>query len=138
MGASIHCHLEVFDGDKWYHWSAPCIYRDSIFFDLVAEIYGKLDSIVPLRGLPDDMSEVTKICYEQDKESYYPHHEGWLSAQELDLLQLRLVQYYKKIPTKNPREYDLEDHYFHTYIHGNSIVLHQGWEDARFIFWFDN
>lgn len=140
MGTSIHCHLEVSDGDKWYHWSAPAIYRDEIFFDLLAGIYGRIPPIVPLRDLPEGMSEVTSFCYNQDVENYSPlHHRGWLKSEELDLLQIELNKHFKALhPEISPRKYDLEDGYFHTFINGNAIMLHQGWKDVRLIFWFDN
>ena len=35
-------------------------------------------------------------------------------------------------------EYELETGILHTFINGNTLAQHQGWDDLRLIFWFDN
>lgn len=142
MSTSIHMHLEVKKDDQWLHFAAPNMYYDGVFFDLIAGIHVETDQIVPLRGLPEavpgsEISEVTQFCYEQDQQNFRLHHIGWLGADELILLQKCLNDQYDK--SKNDwRSYDLEEHYFHTFINGNAVALHQGWDDIRLIFWFDN
>lgn len=137
MGASIHMHIEVRSGDTWHHYAAPHMFRNGIFFDLVAGINGKLQPVVPPRGLPENLSFITRHDWEQDSKSYRLHHAGWLSAEELAELQERL----KEVCGNSARshlDYDLEEGFLHTYINGNALTLHQGWNDLRFIFWFDN
>lgn len=139
MGTSIHMHIEVKDGSQWHHYASPHMYRDRTFFQLLANVYPG-SQITPLsfeRGLPEDISFVTRHDYKQDCENYAVHHESWLSSSEIEELQQRLNEIYRGT-TKPFREYDLEDHYFNTMINGNPVFLHQGWDDVRFIFWFDN
>ena len=60
MGAKIHMHIEVKSSDTWYHYAAPSMFRDRVFFDLLGGIYNKEAAVVPPRGLPEDLSFVTK------------------------------------------------------------------------------
>ena len=87
MGASIHMHIEVKSGDTWHHYAAPSMFRNAVFFDLVAGIYDKLQPVAPLRGLPENLSFVTQHDWKQDSENFRPHHVGWLKAKELIELQ---------------------------------------------------
>lgn len=139
MGAKIHMHLEVKKDGRWLHFAVPHMYRGCQFFNLLAGIYSG-EPIVPLRGLPSEvdgecMSEVTRFCYNQDRQGYRLHHEGYLLAEELVALQERLWDIFGD---KGKDEHDLEFGYFHTCINGNTIAQHQGWDDVRLIFWFDN
>ena len=136
MGASIHMHIEVKSGDTWYHYAAPSMFRDRAFFDLVGGIYNEEAAIVPPRGLPEDLSFVTKHDWNQDRMGYRLHHAGWLKAEELRMLQQKLDE--KFLDSKKAMKYDLESELLHTYINGNALASHQGWDDLRLIFWFDN
>ena len=135
MSTSIHMHIEVKKDGQWQHYSAPSMLREGQFFDLLAGIYGIDTPVVPVKGLPNDMSGITQYCYEMDSESYCPHHQGWLSSAELRLLQQRLRDLN---PAMDPFDVDLEGVFFHCYINGNAVSSHQGFEDSRLIFWFDN
>ena len=107
-----------------------------MFFDLVAGLSGNLSPIVPLKGLPDDMSGLTMECYLLDAKDYMRlHHQGWLSSEELHVLQKRLIKLRSKT---SPWETDLEEAYFHCYIRGNAVSSHKGFDDSRLVFWFDN
>lgn len=141
MGMSIHMHIETKKNGQWHHFSAPALMRDSWFFALLrgqdmelAQNKG-IKPVAPIKGLPDDLSFVTAFCHEQDKKSYKIHHESWLGADELVTLQERMDDIFKD---KDPLERDLDYSYLHTYINGNSVASHQGWDDVRLIFWFDN
>lgn len=136
MGATIHMHIETKLGDNWFHYSAPSIFRDRDFFEIVAGIYEGQPMIVP-RGLPEKLSFETQRSFDLDSKRFKPHHIGWLSSKELVELQKRLIEIGEE-QGKNSLECDLEEEYFHTYICGNSIACHKGWDDSRFIFWFDN
>lgn len=137
MGASIHMHIEVKKNGRWLHYSAPAINRDQTFFGMVAGLDTGIEPVVPPKGLPDDLSEVTLFCLEQDKENYKIHHATWLGTNELFDLQDALKAYHEPLG-HGPLVYDLEYAYFNTYINGNSIAQHQGWDDVRLVAWFDN
>ena len=138
MGASIKMHIEVKDKQgSWHHYHAPHMFRQTEFFDLVAGFYHPTEAIVPPRGLPADLSMVTRFCHEQDKSSYKLKSEGWLGADELEKLQKEID---RRHPFKNgcrENEPDLEFGYFHALINDNCGFQHQGWEDVRLVCWFE-
>ena len=90
-----------------------------------------------VKGLPADMSDVTEFCYNQDKEHYYLHGEGALSADDIYNLQEHLFALHADEPHCK-LAYDLEESIFHTYVAGSSISRHLGWDDTRIVFWYDN
>lgn len=137
MGASIHMHIEVKSHGIWYHYAAPHMFRNFIFFDLLGGIYGKHQPVVPPRGLPHDRTFVTQHDWTQDGESSRLHHAGWLSANELPELQARIKELCQGTGA-DPMSYDLECGILNTFVNGNSLSQHQGWDDLRLIFWFDN
>lgn len=135
MGTSIHMHIEVKHNDTWHHYAAPHMFRNRDFFDLVAGAYGGQPIVSP-RGLPENLSFVTQHDFEQDSRGYRLHHTGWLGADELVKLQERINEVFH-VSNVTSMEYDLESGIFHTFINGNTLAQHQGWDDLRFIFWFD-
>lgn len=137
MGATIHMHVETRRGDTWFHFAAPSILRDRTFFQLLADLDGDgvRKPVAPARGLPADLSEVTRFCRRQDGERVKCHHESYLTASELETLQERLWDIFGD---RGALQHDLEGHYFNTYINGNTVAQHQGWDDVRLVYWFDN
>lgn len=146
MGTTMHTHIETKKDGKWLHYGAPAVARDYAVF---AAINGKrldcLDEMLrkdirpqaSIKSLPDDMSEVTKICYEQDKESYYLRDEGILTAKDIENLQAHLDELREKHPHWIG-SCDLEEDIFRTYIADSAIASHRGWDDVRIVFWYDN
>ena len=137
MSIGSHMHIEVKKDGKWFHFASPDIPRDSAFFDLVSGVCLRLKPVADPRGLPGDMSEITRFCHDQDRQHNRLHHRGWLDSGELAELQRRLDEHYGG-SGKDPREYDLEHGYLRTSIDGGTIADHRGWDDARLVFWFDN
>lgn len=137
MSTGIHMHLEAKLDDIWYHYSQPSILKECHFFELLAGIYDG-NPIVQLRGIPDDISFMTRYCLDRDKECFKPHHEGWIGADEIWELQKRLIEVHKRYNIYDPLGSDLEASYFHCYMDGGSIASHRGFDDVRLIFWFDN
>ena len=88
-----------------------------------------------MNELPADMSEVTAFCYEQDSNMCRLHGEFVLTAEDIKNLQKHLWEENEYDPKA---KWDLEDAIFHTYINGNTISAHQGWDDVRIIGWYDN
>lgn len=110
--------------------------------------------------LPDDISIVTAIAYREDNHSCHNlHHEGFATKDDLIKMQHvlntttsnaeRALKDFAissfgagEIATNiiaefNPKV-DLEEDIFHTYICGNEIAAHTGFNDVRVVFWFDN
>lgn len=140
MGCSAHTHIEVKKDGKWFHFGAPNVKQNYILFaamagerlnDLRESTRNAIRPVARIHAMPNDISEVTKFCYEQDKKHYYLHNITVLEAKDLRPLQ-------KHLDELDERRYDLEENVFYTYINDNSLASHQGWDDLRIIMWFDN
>lgn len=145
MGCNMHAHIELRlkDDNTWHHYGSPAIRRDYDLFSLVA---GKKLNRLPrvhskvmetgiathLTKLPEDASIITKISYKQDNERYTPKCLCVLPADSLVPLQNHLDD------LNDGHDRDLEGAIFRTYINGNALAAHQGYEDLRIICWFDN
>ena len=141
MGCNIHAHIEVKHDGNWLHFAAPNVARDYKLFNLIAAVRDQPADCRPTvckhQGLPDDISIVTKLCLEQEQ-GYGAHHKGWLYDSDIRELQSRLYDIHPEITRTGIDELDLEHSIFSTYICGNSIASHDGFEDVRVVFWFDN
>lgn len=142
MGAMIHAHIEVKKDAQWFHYAAPAFRRDYELFALIAGVRaeGRLADVQRIAtgyGLPEDMSEVTRICREQDS-GYGIHDEGYMTAADVKALQEALYTRHPEVRRTGIDEMDLEYSIFKTYVNGGTLAAHEGWDDLRVIFWFDN
>lgn len=146
MGTTIHAHIEVKRGMRWVHYGAPNVDRNYLLFaainherieDFRPSIREQIIPQASIKDLPNDMSEVTEFCYLQDKSGMKLHGEGVLTAEDIRNLQNHLYEL-TNTELNYINKYDLEESIFRTYINGNSIASHQGWDDVRIIFWYDN
>lgn len=144
MGTTMHAHIEVKKNGRWFHFAAPIVPQNYFFFAVVngegleyfrPSVREIIHPIASINELPNDMSEVTEFCYNQDKESFHVHGEGVLLAPDLRGLQYHLWDANEYDPKG---KWDIDEVFFRTYINGNSIILHQGWDDVRVIFWYDH
>ncbi len=145
MGTTMHAHIEVKKNGTWLHYACPNVTRNYLFFAFVngtrkedfenqPDVYNKINPVCRINKIPDDISEVTSICLDMDAEVYRIKRFGVLEGSDLETLQHRLWKFNDSIDP----EWDLEDGLFNTYIGGNSIAGHNGFDDVRVIFWFDN
>lgn len=133
MGCDIHMHVEIRKRDKWLLYNQPNIDRDYGLFEKMAGVRGHVsEAISPPKGLPGDVSEVTKIDHDYDGSD--AHSESWLSLDEITAL--------NKWWDSN-REGFFEGQF--GYIFGNGYDYHKypndlqpPIDDVRFVFWFDN
>ncbi len=137
MGCDIHLHTEVKFRGKWEHMGAPNIDRDYELFAKMAGVRGDVEAIALPRGVPNDISLLTKIDLERWEGDGHSH--SWLTGEELDAL----GKWY---------EQKLKSHgrftYFKMiigYLFGNNWDVKKypkdypdGVEDSRAVFWFDN
>ena len=141
MATTMHAHIEyrTKDGD-WLHYAAPDVKADYRLFSIVAGIRSETTGIRrPLaapRGLPPDLSEVTRISYGLDKDNGSLKGETWLGADEF----VRLQERWNELnPGLGSLEKDFEETVFSTYgPGGTAIATHNGFEDARVVFWFED
>ena len=144
MGTSIHAHVEVKKDGQWHHYHAPIVERNYELFGMMAGVRAMLTRdgrlfkpVASIKGLPEDISLVTKVAYEQDKGKGV-HHESVLTAEDIVKLQDLLYWAHPEVVRTGIDELDLEYSIFRTYINGNCIHSHQGWDDVRIVCWFDN
>lgn len=158
MGTTMHAHIEVKKDEKWLHYGCPDVQRNYLVFACIngmrkdsfenePELYNKIRPVITksaipddIYSLPEDISEVTKICLEMDRNDYMLKGFGILNSEDLKNLQQQLNELYDQFSfltclSKRP---DLEEDVFKTYIGGGSIAAHRYFNDVRIVFWFDN
>jgi hypothetical protein len=148
MGCDIHLHIEVKISGKWHHHSTPSVPRNYALFSKMAGVRHNDSSITPIaqpRGLPKDLTELTRFSYERWKPD--AHSESWLNASEILELCEWAREYHRTIRGRRPEwpEWD-EAETFGGFLFGNYFSdfarypedREDGLEDLRFIFWFDN
>jgi hypothetical protein len=126
MGCDVHVHVEVKLCAKWEHYSVPAVLRDYALFTKMAGVRAHSDEIEPIclpRGLPLDISTVTKFC--RDYAGTDGHSDSWLSAAEVAEVQ----EWYDN---RKPPPFG--------YMLGRLIggELPAGVSGIRVVFWFDN
>lgn len=137
MGCDIHLHVEIKHKEKgWLHYSAPSIDRWYLLFGRMAGV--RTDEVEPIskpRGLPDDMSEMTRLCYEDQADD--AHSMSWLGRDEIKILN-EFIRECRQKPWEN---FDAKC----GYLLGNSLAFEDSdrckpeWLiDCRIVFWFDN
>ena len=140
MGCDIHMHVEVKINDKWEHYDQPRIPRNYKLFERMAGVRGEVENaICPPRGLPTDISAMTKFC--SDFWDSDGHSHSWLNAQEIS----ELTEWGEENLEGRFGKWDMEFSW-HSYLFGNSYAgfveypeeRPKGLEDVRFVFWFDN
>ena len=149
MGCDIHFHSEVKRKGVWQHHSECNVRRNYALFAKMANVRNWEGSgIVPIskpKGLPEDVTELTKLHVERYGEDGHSH--SWLGGDEI----AELHEFIES--KKNPSTWFGEDgHWRFThenlpYFMGNSfdgfLKYPEDWkgtdvEDVRYVFFFDN
>lgn len=146
MSCDMHAHIEVLHDGKWLHYASPNIKRSDILFKLFAgqssyaqKIPYTAKPVPSIKKLPDNRSDGTRIDYAQDQKNLTElHHAGVATKNDLVLIQAELQDAAETAKVHGIKfKPDLEEDIFHTYINGNLIHEHRGYDDVRIIFWFD-
>lgn len=143
MGCDIHLHTEIKLDGVWHHYSSPNVPRNYVLFEAMAGVRacGEIAPVSDPKGLPDDMSEVTRRdakYWEGDA-----HSHSWLGAKEVSALFDRWNLWIKNTRLDN-WDFDLEHRYvgyfgrdgWKHFDPNSEGYLHA--EDFRWVFWFDN
>jgi hypothetical protein len=143
MGCDIHAHTEVKINGVWHHYSTLHIRASYALFSRMANVRndmpgrGHIDPISEPRGLPEDISFITK--FDNDLWGTDGHSNSWLSGAEMEGLEAwwQAQSWAKSSATF---VYDTFG-----YLFGNGWYVSEypddhpeGVEDARVVFWFDN
>lgn len=141
----LHAHIEVKLKNKWFHYGAPAINADYTLFAFIngnglehmrKSIAADIHPCASINGLPEDLSKITKISYNQDKTDGALYEEGCLTSEDLCSLQTRMQDF---AGIHDPWwECSLESDIFGTYINNKPIADHTGYDDSRVVFWFSN
>lgn len=148
MGTTMHAHIEVKKDNRWLHYGCPDIERNYLLFacingtrlgdfDGMPELKSRIRPVCAMDELPDNMSEVTKICLENDRDCGLKGF-GVIGEKAIMDLQAELNKLKDAAPEYLGEGCDLEENIFKTYISGSSIARHPGFDDVRIVFWFDN
>lgn len=144
MGCDIHVHIEVKKNGEWFHFGSPKLTRDYLLFALIDGVRkegllhsDKVEPVAKIHDLPKDMCFVTRMCFDQDA-GLGVHNIGVLAAGDLVELQNKLYALGPMFGRQGFEELDLEWGIFKTFINGNAMSEHKGWDDLRIVFWFDN
>lgn len=141
MGSDIHAHVEIKIGGEWHHYNHPSANRRYALFSRMANVRnsGKIDAISEPRGLPDDITFMTR--FDRERWEGDAHSESWLSAEEVAALDKWMREgIAKEYPTDH---YNIESDFGYIFGNGWNIKKYPndyppGLEDARLVFWFDN
>ncbi|MGL4618801.1 MAG: hypothetical protein ACRCZS_07040 [Chroococcidiopsis sp.] len=131
MGCDIHCHAEVKIDGVWNHYNEINIERNYDLFGYLAGVRGDKNQAFPVRGLPNDASNLTRC--ESDWLDIDGHTHSWISIDEIAQV---INQFHK----------GLEKSMKNSYLFGNKYEFFREYredypdfvEDVRWVFWFDN
>ena len=136
MGCDIHLHIEIKMDGKWEHYANPWVDRCYALFGVMAGVRGDGPAIVEPKGLPEDMSIITRADYEMMERD--AHTPSWLDEDEIDKLSRWL----------GTRKEGLEGDILHTFLFGNGLTSFKRYKDGhyvppgctavRLVFWFDH
>ena len=151
MGSDIHIHIEIRYKGTWEHYSVVKGIRWYDLFGAMAGVRGDGPPIVEPKGVPEDMSVVTRLDWERWVED--AHSASWYNEEELDLIQDWLDKQ-KKNADDNKEQYpmfrfDLECGVLNwTHLFGNSLTAFKHYHDTKYVpdgvdavrmvFWFDD
>ena len=137
MGCDIHIHQEVKIDGQWWHYRETGLPRSYETFAKMAGVRGSEKPIAEPRGLPDDVTKVTK--FDADLWGIGAHTHSWLGPEEIAELE-------GWIEDRMGKQYWRLGRDGWGYLFGNSWGgftkypedRPKGLEDIRFVFWFDN
>ncbi len=139
MATSIHAFGEVKVGGRWYLHSKFKIDQSYSLFNKIAGINSddyEEDILLPLKGIPKDVSLVTLRYYESYNED--AHSATWFNQSEIKQLIKWMIH-------KGRYSYsDIEQTF--GYVFGQywssatdeKEYIPKDLQDVRFVFWFDN
>jgi len=139
MGCDIHAHFELKIKGEWKYYGEGDFDRNYLMFAKLAGVrdrHDEIDKIDKPRGLPEDITEMTKI--HNDVWDSDGHSHSWVSSVEYS----EVIKYLKDEAKKE----NYRPRFDNVWLFGNSFYdFHEGREDFpefvedfRMVFWFDN
>jgi hypothetical protein len=144
MGCDIHAHVELKLADgAWHHYNAPYIERN---YDLFAKLAGvrNYKNVTPIalpRGLPSDISPMTRLLRVEDGRSGGQSNDSWIDRKEIYELEQwwdERVHPYEDSTFVHRNVFELAVMGGYLVGNGYGYELPEGILDVRLVFWFDN
>jgi hypothetical protein len=141
MGCDIHFHAEIKINGEWHHYNSPRVRRWYALFSKMANVRNgpvggdNYDEPIDMpRGFPDDASVTTRCLYEFD--GCDAHTPSWLTREEA----VEVIQWFNDHTMDNRlnAEWDSFGYLFGNGWNDVEEPKPEGYEDARWVFWFDN
>ena len=140
MGCDIHFHSEIKVNGEWHHYGSRYVRRWYDLFSKMADVRNVpiehedyIEPIVEPRGFPDDASVTTKLEYEFDGPD--AHTPTWLTRVEA----VEIIQWYNDHSSaRHGAEWEEFGYLFGNGWQDTDEPKPEGYEDARWVFWFDN
>lgn len=135
MACDIRLHQELKLNGQWQHYRDARLTRNYKVFAKMAGVRGNETPIAPPRGLPIDVTTLTKFCAEYDGEDGHAH--SWLGAKEITELEVWIKS---QIPDK-PWMFEQFEWGYLLGSPWSTFTVFPGEipsaiEDIRFVFWF--
>lgn len=141
MSRSIYASIEVRRGSTWYVYSQPNVTMCSEIYDMLT---GRVPDGIPAgmmpvihKGVPGNMSVVAADTFNRAEQDYAPRNVGWMDSGNIKKAQELMYALNPNVKKTGIDVFDFEHSVFRTYINGNAISSHDGWDDSRLIFWTD-
>jgi hypothetical protein len=97
----------------------------------------EIEPIAAPRGLPDDITEITRLCYEWEKDD--AHSMSWLNGSELQMLADWIATREDVTNLEGKFGYLFGNSLGGLAKYGNNGRSYPPWlVDVRLVFWFDN
>ncbi len=134
MGFDIKAHIEVKIHKQWHHYSCPSILRNYDLMDFLgAENSLSRNNRFKAKGLPEDISVVTRIAYNRDVANLF--NPSWLTPDELKIVSSKFPQLDSfNIMQGNELGYLFDNSVERFYEYRSDYP--QEIEDVRMVFWF--
>lgn len=137
MGVDLRFHVETKINGRWEHYNCGTAFRSYEFFDRIFTIEDEGKAMFPAKGLPDDISEVTKVSFERNDDGNFGM--TWLTPDELNEVLESIDRDF--VPEMGKIIKDRFGYLFNNWLW--SFEKHRGdypakIESVRIIIWFDN
>jgi|SanBayMetagenome_1026888.scaffolds.fasta_scaffold12198_3 hypothetical protein len=133
MGFDIKAHIEVKIDKQWHHYSCPSILRNYELMDFLGAENLYHYNRFKAKGLPEDISVVTRIAYNKDTTNLF--NPSWLTPDELKIVSSKFPQLDPfNIMRGNELGYLFDNSVERFYQYREDYP--QEIEDVRMVFWF--
>lgn len=144
MGCDINLHVEIKISSKlneWIHYSHPRVSRSYTLFSILAGVRNEennIDAIFKPRGIPEDISDVTRIDFNQTGDDQ--GSASYLSPDEL----LKCMDFFEELfPGQEYKKGSVHESF--GFLFGGNIWHFNKFKDdfpeelidARVVFWFE-